>query len=180
MTRKGRFPPLLARVTCLQQVINCIAYVAGVERDGGGGGRKGGIREGGFSLFPIALFSPTPPPRFMRLPRRLSTAVNAFRNVTPFAIQTASSLSFAQSFQICGGVEYLSTASSVLCGRLYERPDASTTLALLAALLLEYSNIPLPHRFSNKSSLEQKRDCSQTFCCPSPNKSTVLYQNIPF
>ena len=41
MTRKGRFPPLLARVTCLQQVINCIAYVAGVERDGGGG-EKGG------------------------------------------------------------------------------------------------------------------------------------------
>ena len=86
MTRKGRFPPLLARVTCLQQVINCIAYVAGVERDGGGGGRKGGIRERGFSLFPIALFSPSPPAFFMRLPRRLSTAVNAFRNVTPFAI----------------------------------------------------------------------------------------------
>ena len=62
MTRKGRLPPLLARVTCLQQVINCIAYVAGVERDGGGGGRKGGIRERGFSLFPIALFSPSPPP----------------------------------------------------------------------------------------------------------------------
>ena len=148
MTRKGKFPPLLARVTCLQQVINCIAYVAGVERDGGG--RKGGIRERGFSLFPIALFSPSP-----------------------------QSLSCSK---ICGGVEYLSTASSVLCGRLYERPDASTTLALLAALLLEYSNIPLSHRFSNKSSLEQKRDCSQSFCYPSPNKSTVLYQNhdIPF
>ena len=84
MTRKGRFPPLLARVTCLQQVINCIAYVAGVERDGGG--RKGGIRERGFSLFPIALFSPSPPSFFMRLPRRLSTAVNAFRNVIHFAI----------------------------------------------------------------------------------------------
>ena len=41
MTRKGKFPPLLARVTCLQQVINCIAYVAGVERDGGGGGKEG-------------------------------------------------------------------------------------------------------------------------------------------
>ena len=41
MTRKERFPPLLARVTCLQQVINCIAYVAGVERDGGGGGKVG-------------------------------------------------------------------------------------------------------------------------------------------
>ena len=85
MTRKGRFPPLLARVTCLQQVINCIAYVAGVERDGGGG-RKGGIRERGFSLFPIALFSPSPAALYVRLPRRLSTAVNAFRNVIHFAI----------------------------------------------------------------------------------------------
>ena len=84
MTRKGRFPPLLARVTCLQQVINCIAYVAGVERDGGG--RKGGIRERGFSLFPIAIFSPSPSALYVRLPRRLSTAVNAFRNVTHFAI----------------------------------------------------------------------------------------------
>ena len=61
MTREGKFPPLLTRVTCLQQVINCIAYVAGVERDCGGGG-KGGIRERGFSLFPIALFSPPLPP----------------------------------------------------------------------------------------------------------------------
>ena len=84
MTRKGRFPPLLARVTCLQQVINCIAYVAGVERNGGGGGGPGGIRERGFSLFPIAIFSP--PALYVRLPRRLSTAVNAFRNVTHFAI----------------------------------------------------------------------------------------------
>lgn len=99
MTRKGRFPPLLARVTCLQQVIHCIAYVAGVERDGG---RKGGIRERGFSVFPIALFSPFLPSLFMRLPRRLSTAVNAFRNVIPFAIQTASSRSFCS--KICGGV----------------------------------------------------------------------------
>ena len=79
MTRKGRFPPLLARVTCLQQVINCIAYVAGVERDGGG---EGGIRERGFSLFPIALFSPSSPALYVRL----STEVNAFRNVTHFAI----------------------------------------------------------------------------------------------
>ena len=84
MTRKGRFPPLLARVTCLQQVINCIAYVAGVERDGGGEER----RDKGERIFPfpIAIFSPSPPALYVRLPRRLSTAVNAFRNVTHFAI----------------------------------------------------------------------------------------------
>ena len=50
MTRKGRFPPLLARVTCLQQVINCIAYVAGVERDGGGGEER---RDKGERIFPF-------------------------------------------------------------------------------------------------------------------------------
>ena len=38
----------------------------------------------------------------------------------------------------------MSIASSALCGRPYERTDASTTLALFAALLLGYSNIPLP------------------------------------
>ena len=83
MTRKGRFPPLLARVTCLQQVINCIAYVAGVERDEGQKRRDKGER---IFPFPYRAFLPLPSPLFMRLPRRLSTAVNAFRNVTPFAI----------------------------------------------------------------------------------------------
>ena len=67
VTIKERFPPLLARVTCLQQVINCM-------------GRKGGIGEIGFSL------PPSPPALFLRLPRRLSTGVNAFKNVTPLAI----------------------------------------------------------------------------------------------
>ena len=63
MTRKGRFPPLLARVTCLQQVIHCIAYVAGVERDGG---RKGGMRERseGFP-FSLSRFSPPSFPPFL-------------------------------------------------------------------------------------------------------------------
>ena len=56
--------------------------VAGVER----GQRKGGIRETGFSLFLSELFFPFSPALFMRLPRRLSTAVNASTNVTPFAI----------------------------------------------------------------------------------------------
>ena len=83
MTRKGRFPPLLARVTCLQPVINCIAYVAGVERDGREKRRNKGER---IFSFPYRAFLPSPPALFMHLPRRLSTAVNAFRNVTPFAI----------------------------------------------------------------------------------------------
>ena len=56
MTGKGRFPSLIACVICLQKVINCIAYVAGVER----GEEKGRIREREFSLFPSALFSPSP------------------------------------------------------------------------------------------------------------------------
>ena len=43
-TGKGRFPPLLARVKCLQQVINCIAYVTGVEREGGEKRRDKGER----------------------------------------------------------------------------------------------------------------------------------------
>ena len=61
MTRKGRFPPLLARVTCLQQVINCIAYVAGVERDGGGGEKR---RDKGGRIFPF------PYRAFLPLPSR--------------------------------------------------------------------------------------------------------------
>ena len=36
--------------------------------------------------FPYRAFLPLPSPLFMRLPHRLSTAVNDFRNVTPFAI----------------------------------------------------------------------------------------------
>ena len=84
MTREGKFPPLLTRVTCLQQVINCIAYVAGVERDCGGGER--GDKGERIFPFPYRAFLPTPPALYVRLPRRLSTAVNAFRNVTPFAI----------------------------------------------------------------------------------------------
>ena len=61
MRRKGKFPPLLARVTCLQQVINCIAYVAGVERDGGGEER----RDKGERIFPF------PYRAFLPLPSRL-------------------------------------------------------------------------------------------------------------
>ena len=57
MTRKGRFPPLLARVTCLQQVINCIAYVAGVERDGREKRRNKGER---IFFFPYRAFLPLP------------------------------------------------------------------------------------------------------------------------
>ena len=86
MTRKERFPPLLARVTCLQQVINCIAYVAGVERDGGGGGEERRDKGERIFSFPYRAFLPSPPALYVRLPRRLSTAVNAFRNVTHFAI----------------------------------------------------------------------------------------------
>ena len=80
MTRKGRFPPLLARVTCLQQVINCIAYVAGVERDGGVGEEE--RRDKGERIFPF------PYRAFLPLSSRplCAPAVNAFRNVTHFAI----------------------------------------------------------------------------------------------
>ena len=71
MTRKGRFPPLLARVTCLQQVINCIAYVAGVERDGGGEER----RDKGERIFPFPYrdFLPLP---FRPLCAPASQAIN--------------------------------------------------------------------------------------------------------
>lgn len=155
MTRKGEFPPLLARVTCLQQVINCIAYVAGVERDGG---RKGGMRERseGFP-FSLSRFSPPSFPPFL-------CACHAGYQLQWMLLE----MSFPLLSRLRAVVLLLKnlwgsgTASSVLCGRLYERPDASTILALLAALLLEYSNIPLPHRFSNKSSSWNKNETARS------------------
>ena len=46
------------------------------------------------------------------------------------------------------------------------------------ALLLEYSNIPLPHRFSNKISLEQKRYCLQSSFAIRPQTNQRFYIKI--
>ena len=174
MTRKERFPPLLARVTCLQQVINCIAYVAGVERDGGGEGRKGGIRERGFSLFPIALFSPSPPPFLCACHAGYQLQWMLLEMSLPLLSRLRAVSLLLKNLWGSGISEYRDQ-------RVVRAPvPASWRQHNTGALLLEYSNIPLPHRFSNKISLEQKRYCLQSFCYPSPNKSTVLYQNIPF
>ena len=173
MTRKGKFPLLLARVTCLQQVINCIAYVAGVERDEGQKRRDKGER---IFPFPYRAFLPLPSP-----PPFLCACHAGYQLQWMLLEMSLPLLSRLRAVSLLLKNLWGSGISEYRDQRVVRVPvPASWRQHNTGALLLEYSNIPLPHRFSNKISLEQKRDCSQSFCYPSPNKSTVLYQNIPF